>query len=191
MISWGLRRPDCIFPADPDPLRDIRQAIRGIGPVPGRRGISGGLGNTGQHSRIRDFHFRFIILLFDPDIQHPVMMEENTFQLNALRIPATGSVIKLLIRMFHSEYFDGLLLANDSKFLRDSIDSFEWRNPKEQAIAYSVLSDIYSKGIPNLVNADVKYAYSCIQKCAEIDPDLAKDEIKRYSKNIFGMVTYK
>lgn len=103
------------------------------------------------------------------------------------------TVIKMLIRMSNSEYYDGLLLANDAKFLRDSMDSFlrENHTPQEQAIAYSVLADIYSKGIPNHLHADVKYAYSCIQKCAEIDPELAKPEIARYSKNLFGIVTYK
>ena len=69
--------------------------------------------------------------------------------------------------------------------------SSKWREPFEEASAYYVLSIIYAYGVSGYVQANVPYAYECIQKCASIDSELAAPELKKYSKGFLGKVTYR
>ena len=82
-------------------------------------------------------------------------------------------------------------IANEVRYVSQSLNSDKWGDSMELASAYAILSSIYATGIPHCVNSDVNYAYSCIQKCAELDPEMAEPELKKYSKNLFGKITYR
>lgn len=58
----------------------------------------------------------------------------------------------------------------EAKFNREELRTMDWEN--------------YS-------NLDVNYAYTCIQKCSEIDSEMAASELRKYTKNLFGKVTYR
>ncbi len=99
-------------------------------------------------------------------------------------------VLSILIHMDDPKRFASEI-ADEASFLVRATSSDKWREPVELAGAYFMLSGVYSVGVPNYINADVNYAYSCIQKCSEIEPEMAATELKKYSKNLFGKVTYK
>ena len=101
-----------------------------------------------------------------------------------------ATVILLAIHMDEPDKY-GYKIPEEAKLLRNTINSDKWNDSTEKALAYFMLASAYSGSVSNYLKADVNYAYECINKCAEIDPELAKSEISRYSKNIFGSVTYK
>lgn len=101
-----------------------------------------------------------------------------------------AAVMTVSIHMDNSQQF-GNDIEKETSFLVRATSSDKWREPTELADAYFTLSVIYSTGISNHIKADVNYAYVCIQKCADIDPELAKSELKKYTKHLFGNITYK
>ena len=82
-------------------------------------------------------------------------------------------------------------IADEVAFLARAIDTDHWRTPFERAAAYYMLSCILATGVPNGVRADVNRAWSYIQKCAEIDPEMAQTEISKYSRKLFGKIVYR
>ena len=82
-------------------------------------------------------------------------------------------------------------LADEVRFLENALNSDKWRENKELAMAYYILSVNYAIGITGYLNADITHGYSLIQKCASIDPQMADFEMKKYSKNLFGKISYK
>ncbi len=101
-----------------------------------------------------------------------------------------ATVLLLCIHLDEPSLY-GIKIPDEVNALKNSINSAKWDDPGEKAMAYYILAGAYSKGVANYLKANANYAYECIQKCAELDPELAKSEIGRYSKNIFGIVTYK
>lgn len=82
-------------------------------------------------------------------------------------------------------------VANDISEIHSILGNSKWREPREEASAYYVLSVIYAMGVPGKVQTNVPYAYECIQKCATIDRELAAPELRKYSKGLLGKITYK
>lgn len=72
-----------------------------------------------------------------------------------------------------------------------ALNGSNWRQELERAAAYFVLSVVYATGVGSGIQVDTTYAYKCIQKCAEIDYEMAKDELPKYSKGFFGKITYR
>ncbi len=101
-----------------------------------------------------------------------------------------ATVHLLAIHLDEPDHY-GYKIPEEVQLLKNTINSDKWDNVKEKGLAYYMLAGAYSRGVPNFLKANVNYAYDCIKKCAEINPELAKSEIGRYSKNIFGSVTYK
>ena len=101
-----------------------------------------------------------------------------------------ATVILLCIHLDEPNLY-GIKISDEINAVKKSINTETWDDPGEKAMAYYILAGAYSKGVPNYLKANTNYAYECINKCAELDPELAKSEIGRYSKNIFGSVTYK
>lgn len=99
-------------------------------------------------------------------------------------------VLMALIHMQNSGRFSANL-ADEIHFLESALNSDKWREDKELAMAYYILSANYAMGITGYLNSDVARGYSLIQKCATIDSKMADLEMKKYSKNLFGKITYK
>lgn len=99
----------------------------------------------------------------------------------------------VLIALTHLEnpYKYAQSVHDDIAIINRAIDTNNWRNDTEKAAAYFVLSVIYAHGTPNILPANVNYAYECIQKCAEIDYPMAENELKKYSKGFLGKITYR
>jgi tetratricopeptide (TPR) repeat protein len=99
----------------------------------------------------------------------------------------------VLIVLIHidSPYKYSKNVNDDIAMINRAIGTNNWRNDVEKATAYYVLSIIYAHGTPNILPANVNYAYECIQKCAEIDYQLAESELKKYTKGFLGKITYK
>lgn len=114
----------------------------------------------------------------------------NMFSLTDRNKYPYAVVLSMLMHMDDPRRF-GAEIADEASFLIRATSSDKWREPVELAGAYFMLSCVYSTGIPNYVNADVNYAYACIQKCSEIDSEMAASELRKYSKNLFGKVTYR
>mgnify|MGYP004501878989 CR=1 FL=1 len=85
----------------------------------------------------------------------------------------------------------GSYISDDISGIHSTLGTSKWREPFEEASAYYVLSIIYAYGVSGYVQANVPYAYECIQKCAVIDSELAAPELKKYSKGFLGKVTYR
>ena len=99
-------------------------------------------------------------------------------------------VLLMVMQMVNTRQYASEI-SDEASFLVRAISSDRWRNKYELAGAYFLLSSLYSVGIPSYVKADVNYAYTCIQKCSEIDSEMAASELKKYSKNLFGKVIYR
>lgn len=99
----------------------------------------------------------------------------------------------VLIALTHLEnpYKYAQSVHDDIAIINRAIDTNNWRNDTERAAAYFVLSIIYAHGTPNILPANVNYAYECIQKCAEIDYPMAENELKKYAKGFLGKITYR
>lgn len=76
----------------------------------------------------------------------------------------------------------------DAQRIKPTLNANNWEGPIQHASAYYILSLLYSRGAPQL-SKDINYAYKCIQKCASLDPEMAKSEIGKYRKGLFG-ITY-
>lgn len=98
-------------------------------------------------------------------------------------------VLKTLIHTSHPiKYRDDIIYDAEDLVRVVSMDT--WSNMIDKATAYELLSVIYATGMENTIKKDVKFAYECIQKCAEIDPELAAPKLAKYSKNLFGKIRY-
>ena len=75
--------------------------------------------------------------------------------------------------------------------LNHAVTTDNWQTDLQHATGYYVLSLIYSKGYPNEIRKNTKYAYECIQECAKFDTELATEQLKRYSKTLYGKIIYK
>ena len=72
--------------------------------------------------------------------------------------------------------------------LDHAVKTDNWQTDLQHATGYYVLSLIYSKGYPNGIRKNTKYAYECIQKCSQLDKELAEKELNRYSKSVTGRI---
>lgn len=99
----------------------------------------------------------------------------------------------VLIALTHMEnsYKYAHFVRDDVDRINRALDTNNWRQDTEKAAAYYILSVIYANGTPNRLSANVNYAYECIQRCAEIDYGMAEYELKKYSKGLFGKITYR
>jgi len=98
--------------------------------------------------------------------------------------------LKTLIHMSDLERFDSCIKADVAE-IQSVLGSSRWESAFEEASAYFSLSIIYAHGIYGYIPANVPYAYECIKKCASLDEDLAQDELKKYSKGLFGKISYR
>lgn len=98
----------------------------------------------------------------------------------------------VIISNIHNKYpaFQRMTLGDIEK-LKQAIATNAWRCEKEKATAYYMLSIIYAYGVLNVLEPNEEYAYECIKKCAELDPELAKDQLKKYSVGLFGNVKFR
>lgn len=98
----------------------------------------------------------------------------------------------VIIANIHNKYpaLQRMTLGDIEK-LKQAIATNTWRCEKEKATAYYMLSIIYAYGVLNILEPNEEYAYECIKKCAELDPELAKDELKKYSVGFWGTVKYR
>lgn len=101
-----------------------------------------------------------------------------------------AAVLKAIMHFGKPERY-GSYISDDISGILSIMGSSKWREPFEEASAYYVLSIIYAYGVSGYVQANVPYAYECIQKCASIDSELAAPELKKYSKGFLGKVTYR
>lgn len=96
-------------------------------------------------------------------------------------------------KMFHihihniEEYLNELY--QDASRLRQALTSENWHTDTDKAYAYLGLSTIYAVGAPG-INTDINYAYDCIQRCNALDPDVAKVQIGKYSRDRYGRIIY-
>ena len=99
----------------------------------------------------------------------------------------------LLIFNIHLHYISRYEteILSDIRELHRVLSMNTWRTPLEKAMTYANLSVLYAIGIPDIVKKDVNFAYECICKCAEIDPEYAEEEMRKYSKGLFGKIKYK
>lgn len=105
------------------------------------------------------------------------------------KYPYAAVLIALTHLGYPHKYAQGV--NEDIAMVNRAIDTNNWRGDKEKAAAYYVLSVIYAHGTPNVLRENVNYAYECIQRCAEIDFPMAENELKKYSKGLFGKITYR
>ena len=98
----------------------------------------------------------------------------------------------VIISHIHNKYptFQRMTLGDIEK-LKQAIATNTWRCEKEKATAYYMLSIIHAYGVLNILEPNEEYAYECIKKCAELDPELAKDQLKKYSVGLFGNVKFR
>lgn len=101
-----------------------------------------------------------------------------------------ATVLKAITHFGHVERFCSCI-SDDISEIHSVLGSSNWREPFEEASAYYALSIIYAYGVQGYVEANVPYAYECIQKCASIDNELAAPELRKYSKGFLGKVTYR
>lgn len=101
-----------------------------------------------------------------------------------------AAVLKAITHFEHAAQF-GACISNDISEIHSVLGNSNWRAAFEEASAYYVLSVIYAYGVQGYVAVNVPYAYECIQKCASIDNELAESELKKYSKGLFGKITYR
>ena len=101
-----------------------------------------------------------------------------------------AAVLKTVIHM-GQPYTYSYEIRQDVNALQQVLHLDTWRNESELAGAYYTLSQVYATGVPNAVSADVDLAYDYIKKCSDLDPELALPELSKYTKNIFGKLTYK
>lgn len=79
-------------------------------------------------------------------------------------------------------------VPKDIRAVNLALSSETWRNNTELAGAYYILSVCYVCGIGTY--KDVKMAYECILKCAELDYEIAEPQLKKYHKGFLGKVKY-
>ncbi len=79
---------------------------------------------------------------------------------------------------------------------RHDVDMFEkallsshWPNDTQKALAYLGLSALYANGFPGIPR-DLQYGYECAQKSTALNPSVGGDELAKYSKSLFGKITY-
>lgn len=93
----------------------------------------------------------------------------------------------------------GIHLEDPGRFARQIADEIDflthattgWRRPFEYAACLYMLSGSFADGVPNVLRRDINHAYALLRKCAEIDPELAGPELKKYSRNLFGKLVYR
>ena len=113
----------------------------------------------------------------------------NYFVKTDIRLFPFAAVLTALIHFDNRKLYNNQLYS-DAKKLKSVLNSKNWENKAQQAAAYFLLSLIYATGAPNLPK-DEKYAFSCIKQCNALDPEMAKDEIKKYKTGFWGNIVYK
>lgn len=110
--------------------------------------------------------------------------------LNAANVDYTP-VTAIEYVIIHMQYLDSYIneLSRDASRLVQALNSKNWHTNKRQAFAYCFLSMIYAKGAPG-IQRDVNYAYNCIQQCNALAPEVAAEEIKKYSVDYYGRIVY-
>lgn len=77
----------------------------------------------------------------------------------------------------------------DASRLVQALNSKNWHLEGTHAFAYYALSIIYVNGAPGIAQ-DINYAYNCIQQCNALAPEVAAEEIKKYSTDYYGRIVY-
>ena len=85
---------------------------------------------------------------------------------------------------------DIVYISDDIKRVREAVKKDNWSRPVMKALAYYFLSTVYTEKL--FVKDDILYAYECIQKAIELCPEeVFKAWQKRFSKNIFGKISFR
>lgn len=130
------------------------------------------------------FEYGELLWKKDNDKQALDMLERTE-----LRKYPYASVIISNIHSRHSA-FQRMTLGDVDK-LKQALATDSWRCEAEKATAYYMLSILHAHGVLNVLEPNEEYAYECIKKCAELDPELAKDELKKYTVGFWGSVKYR
>ena len=82
-------------------------------------------------------------------------------------------------------------IVDDITILKSVLRENNWKCDAHKAAAYYLLSQFYANGVAGVLAPDINYAYECILRCSQIDTYLAEDELKKYSKSLFGKIKYR
>jgi len=106
-----------------------------------------------------------------------------------IKYPHVSTMLIVIYLNYGTQYAKEM--AEEVSNIKRALDMNSLKEDFEKASAYCALSLVYATGRGSVIKADPAYAYECIKKCAEIEYDLAKLELPKYSKGLFGKITYK
>lgn len=78
---------------------------------------------------------------------------------------------------------------NDAYEFERAINSTNWPNDAQKALAYFALSNLYAAGAPGLPK-DVERGYGYAQQSARLNSEIGGNEMAKYKKSMFGKITY-
>lgn len=77
----------------------------------------------------------------------------------------------------------------DVELLKKALNSNHFANDREKCLTYLALYSQYSMG-SLFVPKNVNYAYDCVKKANDLRPDIAGDELKRFTTDSSGNLVY-